>query len=329
MTVWVPGTVIDVSKWQSSLPNLTGVLGVIARAGIGTKPDAMFTTHIRNAREAGKWVGSYWFNWGDLSVSEQVDAYIAREKEVGGVSLHTIDWEGTDGFTAAQTADFIRIYRARTGQPISLYASEGRFRDLGQDWNWIANYSSEPDKAYDMWQYGPFRGVDGNHAKQRILDLVAGADDMARYINLKACDPTTLRRVAVKANQDWFYLDGSRGGSFSANATVPVLGRSDTDGSLLTIIINTGVPYPNDDELRLTAVNVKAEWTATTAAPPEPSPDGGLTQADVDKAVADATLAAQVTIDAQAAIIAAEKEARIAAEQSLAATYYNIDALKG
>lgn len=174
MTAWVPGVVIDVSKYQPSLPSLTGVIGVIARAGIGTKPDPMFVSHITDGRAAGKWVGSYWYNWGALTPSEQVNAYIAREQEVGGVDLHTIDWEGSEGFTAAQTAEFIRIYQQRTGDPILLYASEGRFRDLGQDGNWIANYSSEPNKAYDMWQYGPFRGVDGNHAKQKIIDLVRG-----------------------------------------------------------------------------------------------------------------------------------------------------------
>jgi len=168
----VPGIVIDVSKWQSSLPSLSGVIGVIARAGIGTKPDEMFDNHIRAARAAGLWVGSYWFNWGDLSVSDQVNAYIAREASVGGVALHVIDWESADGFTASQTADFIRIYQNRTGDPIGLYASESRFRDLGQDWNWIANWSQEPNKNWDMWQYGSFHGVDGNRATQRILNLV-------------------------------------------------------------------------------------------------------------------------------------------------------------
>lgn len=175
---WVPGVVIDVSKWQDSLPSLTGVLGVIARAGIGTKPDPMFATHIANARKAGKWVGSYWYNWGTLSISDQVNAYIAREEAVGGVNLHALDWEGSvssgERFTAAESAYFIKLYRARTGNPIGLYASESWFKDLGQDWDWIANYSDEPTRYYDMWQYGPFRGVDGNHARQTIVNLATG-----------------------------------------------------------------------------------------------------------------------------------------------------------
>lgn len=200
---WV-GTVIDVSKWQSSLPSLSGVLGVIARAGIGTKPDPMFEDHIYNARKAGKWVGSYWYNWGDLSVSDQVNAYIARERGVGGVQLHAIDWEGVDGFTAGQTAEFIRIYRARTGHPILLYASESRFRDLGQDANWIANYLREPIKPYDMWQYGPFRGVDGNNANQRILDLV-----IRSQVALQApIDNETPMLVTAAAGHTWYDLDG-------------------------------------------------------------------------------------------------------------------------
>jgi hypothetical protein len=170
----VPGRVIDVSKWQSSLPDLTGVIGVIARAGIGTAPDQMFVKHCADALSAGKWIGSYWFNYGPLTVVEQVDAYIERERLFPELSLHVIDWEGADGFTADQTRDFIRIYRAKTGRPIGLYASESRFRDLGQDWNWIANYSGEPRKSWDMWQYGPYHGVDGNFAKASILELVKG-----------------------------------------------------------------------------------------------------------------------------------------------------------
>lgn len=198
------GRVIDVSKWQTSLPNLSGVLGVIARAGIGTKPDLMFTTHIANARRAGKWVGSYWYNWGDLSVSDQVTAYIAREEAVGGVSLHVIDWEGQEGFTKGQTADFIRIYRARTGNKIGLYASESWFTDVGQDWNWIANYSRQPIKQWDMWQYGPYLGVDGNYAKQAILDLVKETTDVTP---LPVTDQTP-KLVSKNTKTNFYDLDG-------------------------------------------------------------------------------------------------------------------------
>ena len=201
-TPWV-GTVIDVSEWQSKLPDLAGVMGVIARAGIGTKPDAMFLSHIAQAKRAGLWVGSYWYNWGALSVSDQVNAYIAREKQVGGVALHTIDWEGAEGFTAAETADFIRIYKTRTGEPICLYASEGRYRDLGQDADWVANYSREPARAYDMWQYGSFRGVDGNHARQRIIDLVKGSSQVAPRLITNE----TPKLVTVPA-QTLYALDG-------------------------------------------------------------------------------------------------------------------------
>lgn len=212
---WV-GTVIDVSKWQSSLPDLSGVLGVIARAGIGTSPDTMFAAHITAARKAGLWVGSYWYNWGSLSISDQVDAYIAREKAVGGVNLHVLDWEGNEGFTAAQSAEFMRIYKARTGDPIGLYASEGRYRELGQDWRWIANYSQEPAKVYDMWQYGPFRRVDGNHARQRILDLVKEST-MAQ-----ATITSEVAKIVTKAANSPFYdLDGTTVVAAGASALGP------------------------------------------------------------------------------------------------------------
>lgn len=199
---WV-GTVIDVSKWQSSLPDLSGVLGVIARAGIGTKPDLMFVPHITNARKAGLWVGSYWYNIGILTPSQEVDAYIAREAEVGGVNIHVLDWEGVDGFTAGQAAEFIRIYKARTGHSILLYASESRFTDLGQDANWIANYSREPVKQYDMWQYGSFRGVDGSNAQQRIIDLTKESSMTPATIT-----DETAKIVTKADNTPWYDLDG-------------------------------------------------------------------------------------------------------------------------
>jgi len=190
---------VDVSKYQSQTPSLAGVHFLIARAGIAEKPDPTYGMHIANAKKAGIATGSYYYNWGALSVSEQVDYY---RKIEGDVDIHVIDWEGTEGFTAAQTADFIRIYKARSGNRMFLYASEGRFRDLGQDGNWIANYSREPSKAYDIWQYGPFRGADGNRIRGTIIDLNriighTGANDMS--ISTSGLTLTTDYAVSLPA----------------------------------------------------------------------------------------------------------------------------------
>lgn len=262
-------TVIDVSKWQSSLPDLTGVAGVIARAGIGTKPDEMFTTHIAKARRAGLWVGSYWFNWGSLSVSDQVNAYIAREQEVGGVQLHVIDWEATEGFTATQTADFIRLYKARTGNLIGLYASEGRFRDLGQDWNWIANYSREPIKAYDMWQYGSFRGVDGNNARQRILDLARGTTVTPAPILDR-----NPKIVTANEGHTWRDLDGTTILDTGRSALAPRLSPYGIAGGLRAIYSSlAGHPIVIIDPATVTDVPVTI-------------PPGYFTQAQLDAAIA-------------------------------------------
>lgn len=308
MSDWVSGTVIDVSKWQDSLPDLSGVIGVIARAGIGTKPDAMFTSHIANARKAGKWVGAYWYNWGDLSVSDQVNAFIAREKEVGGVSLHVIDWEGAEGFSAAQTADFIRLYRSRTGNPIALYASESKFRDLGQDWNWIANYSNEPSKQYDMWQYGPFRGVDGNHARRRILDLVGAtmpqADitsqvpataDFALDTQLFDLDGKTPVRKLGKALNDRFspYAVGTKRAIYAA----------DTDGVgailyLAVPVAGSVKPIPAPEPVDLTQYVAKATYDADLAAAIEQLNAADAARVLAEQAAAEAALTEQNRIAA-------------------------------
>lgn len=284
------GIVIDVSKYQSSLPSLAGVLGVIARAGIATKPDPMFVQHITAARAAGKWVGSYWFNWGAISVSDQVDAYIAMEKSVGGVDLHVIDWEGDQGFTAAQTAQFIDLYRQRTGDPIGLYASQSRFRDLGQDWNWIALYQSQnpPNKAWDMWQYGPYLGVDGNFALQRILDLV-------KESQMTPLPVTSTTPVNIQRTPTWYNLDG----------TVHSQGHS------------TGLSYSPYGVQGFRAFLANGQFFLNKPSAVTPIPDDTpFGQADIDKAKADAA-AAQAALD-QAALDAAA--AQHAADQAALAT---------
>ena len=275
---WI-GTAIDVSKWQSELPSLAGVLGVIARAGIGTKPDVMFREHIANARAAGKWVGAYWYNWGSLSVSDQVNEFIGRELSVGGVQLHAIDWEGSEGFTAAQTADFIRLYRFRTGEPIGLYASEGRFRDLGQDWNWIANYSREPIKHYDMWQYGPFRGVDGNWVTDRIIDLVKESSQVAQA----PITDTVQKRVGASDRTTVYDLDGKT--IVGALSAVSDRLSPYAAAGMRAIYIGTGVGTA------MKLVLCKPDYVRDVVDPTQ------FNQGDLDAAKAEQKLADQAAID--------------------------------
>lgn len=295
---------VDVSKWQTSTPDLSGVHYLIARAGVGTKPDSMYATHIAAARRAGIVTGSYWYNWGSLSVSDQVNAYIAAE---GTVDLHAIDWEGTEGFTAAQAQQFISLYRQRTGRRIGLYASESRFRDLGQDWDWIANYSQEPTKHYDLWQYGPFRGVDGDRLPGNLTDLqrLIGDEPMTDIDFIAAPALVDLPQGISILNPD-----GSarltnpmmRTGVFSPGTTMSA------GGTRLRLINWTG------SNLLLAAygsmvTNVR-DLSLTVPVPPAPDVTP-FTQADIDAAVTAAVAAQQADCEGAVGSAVEAEQARI------------------
>lgn len=270
---------LDVSKWQPTTPDLTGMHYLIARAGIGTQRDPTYGMHIAAAKAKGIATGSYWYNWGSLSVSDQVNAYIAAE---GDVDLHVIDWEGTEGFTSGQTAHFIDLYKLRTGNRIGLYASESRFLDLGQDWDWIANYTREPTKHYNLWQYGPLHGADGNRLPGNLIDLSILIGKVARVADIDFIASPAL--VDLPENIAILNPDGSarltnpglRTSVFSPGTTVSA------GGTTLRLINWTG------SNLLLAAygskvTNVRAlALTPPVVLPPDTTP---FTQADIDAAV--------------------------------------------
>jgi hypothetical protein len=146
---------IDISHWQATTPDLTGRAFVFARATYGTSPDGRYAMHAANVRAAGRVLGAYHFarpiTTGD-SVAEQVAAFLAAGS---GADLFALDRErdGDNGtMTQADARAFIAAVQA-TGRRIGLYASESAFADLGQDWDWVANWSREPARHWDFWQY--------------------------------------------------------------------------------------------------------------------------------------------------------------------------------
>lgn len=257
-----PVQLIDVSKWQATTPSLSGIDGLIARSGIGTKPDAMYTTHIAAAKKAGIVTGSYWYGIGSLSVSDEVNAYIARE---GDVDLHVLDWEGADGFTSAQARQFISLYRQRTGSKIALYASESRFIDLGQDWNWIANYSREPSKQFDMWQYGPLHGADGNVFNGTLDELHTLAGKGSTMTPAPITDKAP-KFIDTKAG-NYYDLDGTvrSGGHDAALNVLSPYGVGSkraifagTAGSVIVLVIPTAIrPVTADCDAAVAAAKLE------------------------------------------------------------------------
>lgn len=146
----------DISHWQATTPDLAGVDFVICRATYGTNPDDMYRTHAANVRAAGKVLGAYHFarptTVAGQTVQAQVDAFLAAAPDA---DFWVIDREkdGDNGvITLTATRAFINAVHA-TGRRIGLYSSESLFRDCGQDWAWVANWSREPAIPYDIWQW--------------------------------------------------------------------------------------------------------------------------------------------------------------------------------
>lgn len=147
---------IDVSRWQDPSPSLAGLAFMVAKATEGTYHDPMYATHMSNARKAGIPFGAYAFNRNDVDIVRQATEFATVS---GGADFWAIDVEGTYMFTPAQTTLFINTFRKLTGNKIGLYISASpfpKYKACGQDWNWIASWSSlPPDLPYAFWQDGP------------------------------------------------------------------------------------------------------------------------------------------------------------------------------
>lgn len=145
----------DISKWQTETPDLTGVGFVIVRACYGSSEDTRYTQHAANVRAAGKVLGAYLFarpvTTGD-TVEAQVEAFlrVAADADIIAIDREKDGDAGT--ITATDTRLMIRLIQA-TGRRVGLYASESAFRDYGQDWSWVANWSHEPAIPWDVWQW--------------------------------------------------------------------------------------------------------------------------------------------------------------------------------
>ena len=193
---------IDVSRWQATTPSLSGKSFLFARATYGTVADAMYATHIANARKAGLLVGAYAFGVGDVPVADQVAAFLAT---AGSVHFYVLDLErngSRTSMTGTQAAAFIVAVRAK-GHPCGLYHSESGFPSLGQSYNWIANWSQIPAIGWTFWQY---RGSP--------LDLDRFNGDLAKLRVLGGVTPTRFKVVISGYTPIYTKPNGVRIGAF-------------------------------------------------------------------------------------------------------------------
>jgi Glycosyl hydrolases family 25 len=196
---------IDVSRWQTTTPPLVGRSFLLAKASEGRTLDPMFATHVANARHAGLVVGAYHFSREDVPIAAQVATFL--EAAAGaGVTWLAFDVEGQHAWSRSQIAMAIdQVHKA--GHRIGLYMSEGAFVDAGQDWSWVANWSHQPGRAWDVWQY---RGspLDLDRFGGTIDELRALAGGSTTMAQLPITDKTP-HTVDIAAPMTFYDLDGS------------------------------------------------------------------------------------------------------------------------
>lgn len=193
---------IDISKWQPTTPDLTGVSFVIVKASEGLTEDPLFRMHCANVRKhPGVLLMAYHFTDGRISAASQVTKFLAIADNEG-VDGYAYDVEGKNGFTTAESKSFVLGMHGR-GKKIGGYYNLSNHQNAGQDWEWVADYNSAPPPIrWDIWQYGPHApNVDGDRFRGTIDELrtlVGGSTVGAFTVPAKPL-------YAVINQGDWLY----------------------------------------------------------------------------------------------------------------------------
>jgi hypothetical protein len=190
---------IDISRHQARTPRLVGPAFVICRATYGAHSDDRYFHHAKKVRAANRVLGAYHFarpiTTGD-TVGEQVAAFLLMAKEADLLALDVEEDKFTDKKGVRRTNGTMKLADARAfisavharGRRIGLYMSESRFRDLGQDFDWVANWTREPTRHWDIWQH---RG------KPLDLDRFDGTVAELRALGINLSDTSTEDTVTT------------------------------------------------------------------------------------------------------------------------------------
>lgn len=259
---------IDVSHWQKSLPSLTKVSFVIVKATEGLTVDPMWLTHCANVRKAGKMLMAYHYSRDDVDITKQANKFLATVRAVG-VDGYALDVEGSFAFSAAQARQFNSIIH-NANLKIGWYSNVNSYKgDVGQDWNWIAFYSSAPPPVpYDIWQYGPYLGVDGDRYNGTLDDLRAlvGGPPVDTFQVL------ATPMFAVINQGDWIYDNPNLQASSGNTQVSPGPRNMPIAGVLSSGVYIIGYVDTTPTESRLRIMYAKASTKTIPAQAPAPPP---------------------------------------------------------
>lgn len=158
MTALIPG--VDVSAHNASSPSMRWPRFGVVRASYGPRPDRRYDQHVGAFRRANRPVGAYHFGVRWWPIAKQVETFLSVADEADFLALD-VERDGIlPRMSDAQAREFIRRVQDE-GLRIGLYMSASMFRDLGQDWDWVARYGvlgaaqgyGDPGRSWDMWQW--------------------------------------------------------------------------------------------------------------------------------------------------------------------------------
>jgi len=147
---------IDISHWQAPSQDdriMDGCEFVGIRATYGTTKDHTYDVHEANARKHYAVVLAYCFGVPGLGGEAQANALL---DSAPNADLYVLDREkdGTRGvMSEAEARAFIATIKRTSKHKVGLYSSESQFKDLGQEFNWVANWSHEPTVHWEFWQH--------------------------------------------------------------------------------------------------------------------------------------------------------------------------------
>lgn len=179
-------TAIDVSYCQTGVDynkvKNSGIDAVIIRAGFGKETyqkDSEFETHYRNAKKAGLAVGVYWYSYAYSVAEAKQEAKVClaciKGKTLELPVYYDLEESGQTrlGMSALTNiaiafCDAIKSggYRAGVYSNLNWLNDYLDYEKLRNKYSiWLAQWSSSPSKACDIWQNadnGRINGINGN-----------------------------------------------------------------------------------------------------------------------------------------------------------------------
>lgn len=197
----MPG--IDVSSWQKDIDFKkvaeSGCRFVIIRAGYGkeiSQKDAYFEQNYRRAREAGLYVGTYWYSYADSPENAAREAAVCLEAVAGKAFDFPVyfDLEEKSQFergkefcnslvdafcTAVREAGYVPGLYCSTNKLNEFLSPEvvGRYELWVAHWAEACTYRANP---YGMWQYSSSGSVPGIEGR---VDLDTAYVDYPRLLS--------------------------------------------------------------------------------------------------------------------------------------------------